>query len=222
MTKREFIESIPYFNGLSGPQLDSISQSAFERKLERGEIIQFEGEPVEALFFIVSGAVKVFKTSALGKEQILSITRQGESFNDIAIFDNGPSPASVETISPVIVYGIDKERLHSLLDEHPQVARNTIKVLAERTRQLLSLVEDLSFRRVISRVARLLLENAGNGTTPGTRFTQQEMAALVGSAREVVARSLKALEAEGAIRLERQRIRITDRKALKTLVESSA
>jgi CRP/FNR family transcriptional regulator len=85
----------------------------------------------------------------------------------------------------------------------------------------MSLVEDLSFRHVIGRVAKVLLENAGNGATPGARLTQQEMAAMVGSVREVVARSLKTLEAEGAISMERHRIRITDRPLLESMVEAS-
>jgi CRP-like cAMP-binding protein len=220
-TKREFLESISYFTGLDNAELDSISRFLSERKVERGEIIQLEGKPAEALFFVASGIVKVFKTSAEGKEQILSIVRPGESFNDIAVFDDGPSPASAEAMTPVTLYRISRDELHSIFREHSEVALNTTRVLAERTRQLVTLVEDLSFRHVINRVARVLLENAGNGLTPGTRLTQQEMAAMVGSVREVVARSLKDLEAEGVIRLERQRIRIMDREALEAMAEAA-
>lgn len=218
-TKQEFLKSIPYFTGLDNAELDHISQFCFERKVERGEIVQFEGKPAEALFFVAAGAVKVFKTSAEGKEQILSIVRPGESFNDIAVFDDGPSPASVETMTPVTLYRISRDDLHTILREQPKVALNTTRVLADQTRQLVSLVEDLSFRHVINRVAKVLLENAGDGSSPGTRLTQQEMAAMVGSVREVVARSLKDLETEGAIRLERHRIRITDRTALEEMAE---
>ncbi|HEY41884.1 MAG TPA: Crp/Fnr family transcriptional regulator [Dehalococcoidia bacterium] len=221
-TNREFLASIPYFSGLDDDELDSIGQSFSERKVERGEIIQLEGEVVGELFFVASGAIKVFKTSSDGKEQILSIVRPGEAFNDIAIFDDAISPVSAQAMAPVTLYGISRIELHTLLRDYPRVALNTTRVLAERTRQLMSLIEDLSFRHVIGRVARVLLENAGNGTAPGTRLTQQEMAAMVGSVREVVARSLKALEAEGAIKLERNRIRITDRKALENMVEASA
>jgi len=218
-TKQEFVKSIPYFVGLDNAELDYISQFFSERKVERGEIVQLEGKPAEALFFVVIGAVKVFKTSAEGKEQILSIVRPGESFNDTAVFDNGPSPTSVEAMTPVTLYRISRDDLQTILHEQPKVALNTTRVLAERTRQLLSLVEDLSFRHVINRVAKVLLENAGDGSSHGTRLTQQEMAAMVGSVREVVARSLKDLEAEGAISLERHRIRITDRTALEEMAE---
>jgi CRP/FNR family transcriptional regulator len=96
---------------------------------------------------------------------------------------------------------------------------NVIKVLARRVRHLVSLVEDLSFRRVISRVAKILLEHIGGEMGRGPRLTQQEMAAMAGTAREVVGRSLKALEEEGAIKLDRHRIIITDKEALQKIME---
>jgi len=85
-----------------------------------------------------------------------------------------------------------------------------------------SLVEDLSFRHVTGRVAKILLEHAGDGTGPRPRLTQQEMAAMAGTAREVVGRSLKALEEEGAIRFDRHRIVISDKQALRDMVEASS
>jgi len=219
--QREFLESIPYFTGLDTAELDSVRQFMFERTVDRNEIVQFEGESVEALYCIASGAVKLFKTSAEGKEQILSIARPGDSFNDIAIFDDGPASASAQTMSPVVLYGIPRNELQTILREHPQVALNTTRVLADRTRQLVELVEDLSFRHVIGRVAKILLEHVGDGTSPRPRLTQQDMAAMAGTVREVVSRSLKTLEEEGVIRLERHRIRIADKGALEDMVTTS-
>lgn len=216
----EYLKSIPYFKGLSPVELDLIRQLVFERKVERGEIVLFEGEPASALYFVVSGAIKVFKTSVEGKEQILSIVRPGESFNDVPVFDDGLNPASAQAMGPVLLYELKKNELTTLLQNHPQIATNTIRVLAEQVRNLVLLVEDLSFRHVISRVARILLEHASDGASPGQRLTQQEMAAMAGSAREVVGRSLKTLEEDGIIRLERHRIVIINRDALKEMVES--
>jgi len=217
----EILESIPYFSGLGPNELDSIRQLIFEKTALQGEIILLEGEFTETLFFIASGAVKVFKTSAEGKEQIISIVRPGESFNDVPIFDDSPNPTSAQAMTPVVLYGLKKNQLKDSLQKHPQIALNIIKVLSERVRQLMSLVEDLSFKHVIGRVAKILLEHAGDGATPGLRLTQQEMAAMAGTVREVVARSLKALEEEGAISLNRHRIMINDREALQVTAASS-
>lgn len=217
----EFLKSIPYFSGLNTAELNSIGQRMFEKRVERAEVILLEGEPAEALFFVSSGAVKIFKTSIEGKEQILNIVRPGDSFNDVSIFDDGPNPASAQAMGPVVLNGIKRDELMGILREYPQVVLNIIRVLAERVRQLVSLVEDLSFRHVIGRIAKILLEHATDGTSPRQHLTQQEMAAMAGTVREVVSRSLKALEEEGVIRLERHRIVITNKKALQEMVEMS-
>lgn len=218
----DLLKSSPYFTGLNPAELDSVRDFFFEKTAERGEVIFLEGEPAETLFFVVSGAVKVFKTSAEGKEQILNIVRPGESLNDVPIFDDGPTPSSAQAMGPVVLYGIRKNDLKVILAEHPPVTLNIIRVLAAQVRQLMSLVEDLSFRHVIGRVAKILLEHAGDKTNPKPRLTQQEMAAMAGTAREVVSRSIKTLEEEGTLRIDRHRIVITNKEALKRLVEVSA
>jgi CRP/FNR family transcriptional regulator len=216
-----FLKSIPYFEGLSPTELDAIKQVIFEKIVQRGDTIALEGETAEALYFVGSGAVKMFKTSADGKEQILNIVRPGEPFNEVPVFDGGPNPASAQAMGPVTLYGIRKRDLDTVLREYPQVALNAINVLVGRMRHLVSLVEDLSFRHVVGRVARILLENAGNGKAPRQQLTQQDMAAMAGTAREVVSRALKTLEAQGGIRIDRRRIVITDREALENVGDLS-
>ena len=215
----EFLRSILYFSELSLAELESIRKLVFEKTAHRAEVVLLEGESAENLYFVASGAMKVFKTSAEGKEQILSIVRPGESFNDIPIFDGGPNVASARAMGPVLLYGIRKNDMKAILRDHPQIALTVIRVLASRVRHLVSLVEDLSFRHVISRVAKILLEHVGGEVGRGPRLTQQEMAAMAGTAREVVGRSLKALEEEGAIKLDRHRIIITDKEALQKIME---
>ena len=218
----EFLKSILYFSDLGLAELESIRKLVFEKTADRAEMVLLEGESAVNLYFVASGVVKVFKTSAEGKEQILSIVRPGESFNDVPIFDDGPNPASARTMGPVLLYGIKKNDMEAILRDHPKIALNVIKVLARRVRHLVSLVEDLSFRHVIGRVAKILLEHIGGETGRGLRLTQQEMAAMAGTAREVVGRSLKALEEEGAIRFDRHRIIITDKEALQKIMEVSS
>ncbi len=219
----ELLKSTPYFSGLSPTELEAIKRHVFEESADKNKLILLEGEPAEAVYFVVSGAVKVFKTSAEGKEQILCLIRPGESFNDVPIFDGGPNPASAIAMSPVTLYGISKADMGTLLREHPGIAMNIIKVLAEKVRHFVSLVEDLSFRHVTGRIAKLLLEYAtdhtGMGKEPGSkpRLTQQDMAAMVGTAREVVGRSLKTLEEEGAIKMDRHRIVVVNKEILEEM-----
>ncbi|RLC60955.1 MAG: hypothetical protein DRI01_09300 [Chloroflexi bacterium] len=217
----EFLKSIPYFSELNPAELDSVVRFIFERTVERGELILLEGEPTEVLYFVASGAVKCFKTSVEGKEQILNIMLPGDSFNDVSVFDGGPSPASTQAMGPVTLYGIRKKDLEIILQHHPQISLNIAKVLAGRVRQLMSLIEDLSFRHVIGRVAKILLEYAEDRRDSKPRLTQRDMAAMAGTAREIVGRSLKALEEDGTIRLDQNRIVITDKKALSEMAGAS-
>ena len=213
----EFLKSIPYFSELSPTELDSIGKLFFEGTAEKGEMLLFEGEPAGALYFVISGVVKVFKTSADGKEQILNLIRPGESFNDVPVFSGGTNLASADAMVTVVLYGIKKSSLEVILRDYPQVALNIIQVLSQRVQHLVTLVEDLSFRHVAGRLAKLLLEYAQDGKDQRPKLTQQEMAALAGTAREVVGRSLKTLAEDGLIKLDRHRIVITDRKALREM-----
>ena len=216
----EFLKSILYFSDLGLAELESIRKLVVEKTADRAEMVLLEGESAANLYFVASGVVKVFKTSAEGKEQILSIVRPGESFNDVPIFDGGSNPVSAQAMGPILLYGIRKNDMEAILRDHPKIALNVIKVLARRVRHLVSLVEDLSFKHVIGRVAKILFEHIGGEMGRGPRLTQQEMAAMAGTAREVVGRSLKALEEEGAIKLDGHRIIITDKEALQNIMEA--
>ena len=144
------------------------------------------------------------------------------AFSDVPVFDSDPSPVGVQAMGHAILYGVRKRDLEIILRDYPQVSLNVAKVLAGRVRKLVSLVEDLSFRHVIGRVAKILLEYAQDVADSKHRLTQRDMAAMVGTAREIVGRSLKTLEEEGTIRLDKHRIVITDREALKEMVEAAS
>jgi len=217
VVKVDSLQSSIYFSGLGSDELDSIRKYVFEKTAARGEIIIFEGEPAKAIYIVIAGVVKVFKTSADGKEQIIYLARPGDSLNDVPVFGGALGLASAEAMTPVVLYGMKKEDLEVRLQEHPKLGANIIKVLSQRVEQMLSLVEDLSFRRVTGRVAKILLENIEDTNGQRHRLTQQEMAAMAGTAREMIGRSLKLLEDEGKIRLERNRIVITDKEALKEI-----
>jgi CRP-like cAMP-binding protein len=217
----ELVKNIPYFAGLTQAELDSVYKMVKEKSYSRGDTVFMDGEPANELYFLASGAIKTFKTSVGGKEQIIRIVRPGESFNDVPVFDSGLTLVSAQTMSAATVYSINREDLEYLMGRYPKISRNVINVLAKRVRNLVLLIEDLSFRTVIGRVAKILLDTATEAKGDGPKLTQQEMAAIAGTAREVVGRSLKSLEDDGIIKLDRHRIIITDKDALKRMVSSS-
>jgi CRP/FNR family transcriptional regulator len=210
------LKAIPYFSGLSDAHLALISKHVFEKRASRGETLFLEGEPAEILYFVVEGVVKIFKTSADGKEQIFGIIRPGDSFNDVPVISGGVNLLSAAAMGAVLLNGIKKKDLEAIIKDYPQIALNIINVLSRRVEELMALVEDFSFRRVSGRVAKILLEYSGKDNKEKPRLTQQEIAAMIGTAREMVGRSLKSLEGERAIRIERNHIIITDQQRLRT------
>jgi CRP-like cAMP-binding protein len=205
----EVLRAIPEFAHLDASELFIVDRLVHTRSLARDELLFLEGKPGEALYYVRSGLVKVFKLSADGKEQVLRLFHAGESFNDVPVFDGGPNAASAMALEPTDLYVVYRCDLLPLLASHPNIAMGVIQVLASRLRYMVSLVEDLSFRHVTARVAKILLTHSGELRPDAThRLTQSEMAALAGTAREMVGRALRALEQEGAITVNQGRITI--------------
>ena len=217
--KTENLRQIPLFAALGQEDLASVAAMAVERRYERGDIILLEGEMGGALHYVQSGLVKVFKTSASGKEQVLRLIAPGYTFNDVPALDGGPNPASAAALEPSIVYVIGRAELHRLIASRPEVAQAVVQSLAQALRHLVMLVEDLSLRHVTARVAKILLdqETAESEGRLQHRITQQEMAALAGTAREVVGRALKELEIAGAIEMRQGRPVVLNRDRLRML-----
>jgi CRP/FNR family transcriptional regulator len=111
-------------------------------------VLFVEGEPCAGLFVVVSGLIKLYKTSADGKEQVLRHMSAGDSFNEVPVFDGGVNPVSATAVEPGEVLVLPRERMLELLREYPAFAAAVVQVFASRLRHLVALVEDLSFRQV--------------------------------------------------------------------------
>jgi CRP/FNR family cyclic AMP-dependent transcriptional regulator len=216
----ELLKSVNYFSGLNSAELLDILPYLVEKSADKGEIFLFEGEWSDYLYFLIGGLVKVYKTSANGKEQILHIAPPGESLNDVSTFDGGSNQASMLAMTPVFLYGIRKEDLITILSNHPRIYLNILKALAYRIRRDSNLVGELSSTQALARLAKLLLgKYAGEEQTVGLWLTQQDMASMIGTCREVVNRSLKVMEEKGAIRLGRHRVIVLDKSILSEMAK---
>ncbi len=214
--------TMPYFAGLNDGDIAAVSSFVFQKTADRGEILAFEGERPEAVYAVVRGVLKTYKTSADGKEQIYRIVRPGDTFNDAPVLGDSPNLVTVEAMSPVELCGVKQADMAALIAGYPVIARNAISILSRRVQDLVTLVEDFSFLHVTGRVAKMLLTHLRPDAAEHPRLTQQEMAALIGTAREMVGRSLKTLEEEGVIRMERNRIVIADEAALRKMAGVAA
>lgn len=203
-----------YFDGVERSRLAGLPNLFGQKTYIKGQTIINEGDNHRNLHFVQAGVVKIFKTSSEGKEQIIKIAKPGESFNDIGVFGPGGSQYSAQALGNVTVAWINKDDIMKVMEKNWRIAQNALEVLGEQGKFFLALVEDLSFKNVTGRVAKILLQNSLPGPDGFQRLTQYEMAAMAGTAREVVGRSLKTLEENGSISLERHRIVIKDKEFL--------
>jgi CRP/FNR family transcriptional regulator len=199
----------PYFSGLSDQAIESLSLGMHLRRYESGEVICWQGEACTGLYMIRRGAVKLFKLSPKGRELIIRVFETGATFNEVPVFDRATNPVNVAALEESDIWIVDVEVIRSTLAEHPEMAQAVILNLTNNLRTLVGIVEELSFFQVTSRLARLI------GRLPpeqlhGQRLTQDQLAAHLGTVREVVARSLRDLERSGAIRVHRKQIQILD------------
>lgn len=214
----EQIGKLNYFTGIENDRLAGMLPSFKLKLYSKGQTIVAEGDTEPILQFVSVGVVKIFKTSAEGKEQIIDIIRPGESFGDIAVFNGGASPYSAQALGITTdILWVHRDDLLAFLGKNWRAALNALSAVSRQARSLLVLVEDLSFKNVTGRVAKILLQNSAPGPEGFQRLTQYEMAAMAGTAREVVGRSLKSLEDSGAIGLEKHRIIIKNKEYLKQL-----
>lgn len=199
--------------GLSARTLDCLAQAAVRRTFAPGEIIIVEGEPCRAAYFIVEGQVRVFRTSSGGREQVLGRPGPGQSFNTVPPFLDGLNHATVQAITPVVLYAVPAKELRQLVVDCPDFALALLQEFARQLDHLTNLVESLSLQTVRGRLARFLLDRAETGEVT-RRWTQEEIAATIGTVRDMVGRALRAFANTGLIRLDRQRIVLLDREGL--------
>jgi len=218
---QDALASVPYFAGMSPQELREVLALAQRRPMAAGQTLFLQGEPCAGLFIVLEGMVKLYRASAEGKEQVVRHMPKGESFNEVPVFDGGENPVSAACVEDGEVLVLSRATVTALLRAYPAFSETVVRVLASRLRHLVALVEDLSFRQVIGRVALVLLqsvsphEGVGAGAEQKARVTQREIAEMTGTSREVAARALRALEEAGAVSVSRTGVRIADEDRLR-------
>lgn len=215
------LQAVPYFAALAPNELATVAARVVKRRLDAGQIGFLEGEPGAGLHLVVSGHAKVLRLSADGREQVLALLHPGDSCNEVPVVDGGPNPATLSALEPSTVWIWTGDEMDRLRREIPALNEAIIRSLAGRCRELVGKVHDLSFRSVTARLAGFLLQQVAaqpQSDLDRRRWTQEEIAAHIGTVREMVGRALRNLENDGLVRFDRHRIEIVDRPGLESLL----
>jgi len=214
------LRQLTLFRPLSEATLGRIAQAVQVQSFGPGELILLEGEPCRAAFFVAAGKVRVYRMSVAGRQQVMVQLGPGDAFNTVpAVQLEGCNHASVEGVTSGQLYAVPAEALRRLVLECPDLAMGLLQDFADKLDHLTDLVEDLSLRTVRARLARFLLEKADQKGV-ARRWTQDEMAARLGTVRDMVGRTLRSFADAGYLRLDREQIVLQDREGLEAEAEA--
>ncbi len=220
-TRIAFLRQVQFCKTLDEATLHALARSATPMQRPAGTMIQLEGEPADAMYVVTQGQVKVSRLGTRGREQVLFVAVAGQHFNAVPIFDYGPCPANAEAFTDVSLLALPAVALRRLVEQHPPLSSAFLAHFSTQLRHLVDLVDRLALHTVQGRLARLLLDQADATASgePLPPLTQSDMAARLGTVREMVARTLKGFEVQGLIRLDHGAITVLDKQGLAAQAE---
>jgi CRP-like cAMP-binding protein len=211
------LRRVDYFRSVPAAELARLARRCRQRALNRGEHAFEEGDACTGLLDVAEGAVEMRQVSPRGREQVLHAEGPGATLGEAPLFDGQGYIASAVAVEPTRVVLVLKEDVLGLCRRHPAVALSMLEAMAKRVRRFAGLVEDLAFRQVTERLAHHIEASAaasGMLLAPGIvvdlALTQEQLAARLGTVRELVSRALSQLERAGAIKRSRSGIVIRD------------
>jgi CRP-like cAMP-binding protein len=220
------LRRVPLFNELSDAELASAAAKISISCYDAGQVVFCEGDAGGDLLIVQEGSVKVVKMSAAGRHQLIAIERAGSSLGEVSAFDGGLYSTTAIAIGPVVLLRLKGEHFRSLCSAHPSVAFKVIRVLGHRLRHMRRLVEELSFATVRDRLIAHLLrlaEERGTRSSAGIGIeldeNNEELAARLGTVRELVSRTLGRLHGEGLIVMRRRALTIPDKAVLRAEID---
>ena len=211
------LRSAALFAGLDDATWAALSSRLTTRRLARGTVLFHEGDPGDALHVVIDGKVKICRTSADGRENVIAILGPGDLLGELSIFDSQPRGASASAVVDSTLATLAEADFRAWLADHPTGATELLRALAVRLRQTNEAMADLVFTDVPGRIAKTLLnlgERFGRPDGDGVRvahdLTQEELAQLVGASRETVNKALADFAARGWIRLDGRAVVLLD------------
>lgn len=215
----QYLSGLSYFEPLRPHDVMAVAREAIYHTFSPEEVIFLQDEPSQGLWIIESGSVKISKLSPEGDEIILHLLGPGNTFNDIAALDGGPTPANATAMSLVTAWVIPSPVVRRALEMYPAMALAVITILTTRVRALNQQIEDLTLYPVITRLARFLLAQAEDPVLSSPGITRAAIASHLATTPETISRVLAKMQDMGAIRFDRHRILITNADTLRSIAQ---
>lgn len=210
----DIITENPFFAHLPQHILENLKDNAIQRNYQTREIIVHHGDIWPNLFLVAEGEIHAVKESLEGRALIATTLRPGDIFWGLAFFiDEAPMPVMLQTNSPAVIYIWTQDRLVPIIKDHGEMSWHLCQLMIKRMQVASDIVEELAFQPVMSRLAGFLLDISGKTADEyiARDLTLDEMAARIGTTREMVCRHLYRFAEKGAIEINRTEFKIKDR-----------
>lgn len=215
------------FRRLKPDDLQRLAAVATLRAFEKGATLFSEGDGSDLMYTVVTGRVKVFKTTPRGTDVILELFGPGDPVGAVAVYESRPYPASAIALEPTSCLLIPRQAFFSLLEGYPLMVRGLLVGLTHRLVELTNRLTELSGGRIEGRLARFFLKL---GTDMGRRrddgvfiplvLSRQELADMIGTTIETSIRIMSRWGKDGVVRTDKDGFVIVDRAALETVALS--
>lgn len=218
-------KQVPFFAGIAPSDARRLEEAARRHRYQAGATIFTEGDVCAGFHIVVDGLVRIYRMNAEGRLHTLSLLRACSTFNEVAAVDGRANPFNAVAVTQVETLVISHERLLGLMATQPTLLSSYVQALAHLNREYIERLEDMTFRSIPSRLAKLFLHEttyADQIAETPTNLTQEEIAAILGTTREVVGRALRGLLNAGLLEKRGRYVYVIDRGGLERLAETNA
>lgn len=213
------LHNMSLFSGLNESQLATMVNELHLREYKKNEMIFHQGDESRAVYIVLRGKVRIFKTSPAGNETTIAIFSTHDVIGELAALDNGPRSATAKAITDASLLVMSQQRFLHYLQTVPELAYGLAKMLADKLRWTAAYAESIAQFDAAGRLLHILLlnnERFGQTIEPGMRYTvdlgltQGDLASMVGARREWVNRILNDWRRRGLLEFDRGVITILD------------
>ncbi|MDY7105198.1 MAG: Crp/Fnr family transcriptional regulator [Actinomycetota bacterium] len=202
------------FEGIDDDALDKLRAASVDRRLHRGDVLFREGDDSTDLYIVVSGRIAIANRSIDGRESVVALMEPGDLFGEMNLFDPQGRSAEARALETSVVIAIPYGPVGELLETHPNLLWNVVRLLVRRLRSMDAALADSVFLDVTGRTAKRLLELAGTSDEFVLPITQEELAGMVGASRERVNKAIASFVRLGWLEQGDRRYVISDREQL--------
>jgi CRP/FNR family cyclic AMP-dependent transcriptional regulator len=207
---KSVLSGFSLFRELNDFELTKITDIAIVREWKKQSHVFLQGDPLENVYFINNGKIKIYKSDINGKEQIVAIMKKGDMFPHVGFFRKGDYPAYAEVLEPSTLIAVPISKFETVLIENPELCIKVFRVLGEKIVDLQNRLEEQILNNTYEQIIKLLIRIAqkhGKEQEDGTillksEFTNRDLGNMIGTTRETISRTLTKMKKDELIEVD--------------------